>query len=128
MLDSAAESASTAPAVMRYLLFIPVPSLPEDDCDDLALQVVVHGPVVPRAGERIEFDGPKGRALALTVSEVEHVFSCEQAQSRVVVTAELEDTSVQYGVARELLDLATWKRWVDHFPMLELPEHLHRCL
>ncbi|GAB4590182.1 hypothetical protein [Nocardia sp. IFM 10818] len=130
MSESAAGSGDVVRAGVRYSLYVPVPSLPEDDCDDLALQLIVNGLVVPRVGERINLDGPRARSLDLVVSEVEHFFTVGSEQwpaySRVVVTAELDDDSpVRYGIARELLNPETLARWVDDFPMLEMPEHLN---
>ncbi|MFE3195875.1 hypothetical protein ACFXHA_43230 [Nocardia sp. NPDC059240] len=126
------ESAGAATAVVRYGIFISVPALAEDDGDDLVLQFVVNGPVVPRVGERLEFDGPEGRNLSLVVSEVEHAFLIKSATSAerttVLVTAEIDSSTPVIDTARELLEPAVLQRWLSHFEQLEFPEHLRRCL
>ncbi len=130
-MPASAESAAVTTAVVRYMVWIPVPALPEEDRDDLVVQFMVNGPIVPRVGERLEFDGPGGRNLSLVVSGVEHAFLIKSAQTaeqtQVVVTAELGESSPLIDTARELLEPAALYRWVSHFEQLELPEHLlHR--
>ncbi|WP_330182234.1 hypothetical protein OHB26_00270 [Nocardia sp. NBC_01503] len=116
---------STASTAARYAVYVPIPPLPDEDRDDLALQLVVNGPMVPRTGDLLNFDGPRGRNLALIVTQVEHSFSSEPGRTPMVhVTAELDNSPIAQRIARDLLDLIAFKRWVDAFPTVEFPAHL----
>ncbi|MEV0468208.1 hypothetical protein AB0I30_08305 [Nocardia tengchongensis] len=131
-MSASIEPVSAATAVVRYSVYVPVPSLPEEDCDDLALQFVVNGPVVPRVGERLEFDGARGNNLSLVVSEVSHTFGIKSPgatdRAKVFVTADIDDSPLSIAGARKLLEPAALYQWVSEFEMLEFPEHLRRCL
>ncbi|NKY87583.1 hypothetical protein [Nocardia veterana] len=115
-------SADFGARMVRYTLFVMVPPTDDDSDGFDSFQFVVTGPLLPRAGESLEFDGPGGFSLSLLVIEVTHWFFDAADESgqpfRLVVEAQPVPTGL--ADAQKLLDPTALEHWIGQHPTLAL--------
>ncbi|MGV9336654.1 hypothetical protein [Nocardia sp. NPDC003726] len=106
---------------VRYAVYIEVPIAPDDEGDDAFLSFIVTSMALPRAGEKLVFDGP-GMTLELVVTAISHNFTTAAYSNPYghLVTVETQVAPGSETTARLLYENSKEnQRWIGLFPMVE---------